>query len=253
MPDLPKRKVGLIACSGEELATGTLSRVATRLVLEKLRPEVTVTLCLPLFLAGEKEERAFARVYPTIAIDGCDKGCAERATGKYSAPVADAVRVDQVLAELGIEVRPSWRRDLDDEGWIAAHRLADVIARRVDAILGHRAEALAATTQDSTADGAQPEVVTCSCGSGVPVKVVSIDGKPVEIVALPAIFEQFFEQGHKEGEAVADELFRMTGIYNPIPADKAAQYREILIREYNAFCRDRAKSGASASAIDCST
>ena len=116
MPDLPQKKVGLIACSGEELACGTLSRVAVRLVLEELRPGQTVTLCLPLFLAGEKEERAFARFYPTIAVDGCDKWCARRATETYSAPVADAVRVDQELAQLGIDVRPSWRRDLDVRG-----------------------------------------------------------------------------------------------------------------------------------------
>ena len=124
MPDLPQKKVGLIACSGEELACGTLSRVAVRLVLEELRPGQTVTLCLPLFLAGEKEERAFARFYPTIAVDGCDKWCARRATETYSAPVADAVRVDQALAELGVEAKASWRRQLDVEGWLVARGLA---------------------------------------------------------------------------------------------------------------------------------
>jgi len=70
-------KVGIICCSGEDLAEGTISRVATRLVLEKLRPDQTVTLCLPLFLAGGEDERAFARVFPTIAVDGCSKKCAE--------------------------------------------------------------------------------------------------------------------------------------------------------------------------------
>ncbi len=49
MPDLPKKKVGLIACSGEELAEGTVTRWAVRKVLEMLRPNDTVTLCLPLF------------------------------------------------------------------------------------------------------------------------------------------------------------------------------------------------------------
>src|SRR5690606_20882139 len=97
MPNLPKKKVGLIACGGEELAEGTLTRVAIRLVLEKHRPDDTVTLCLPLFLAGEKEERAFARFYPTIAIDGCPKDCARRATEKFSAPVAAGLRVDELL------------------------------------------------------------------------------------------------------------------------------------------------------------
>ena len=46
-------KVGIISCSGEEIPAGTISRLATRRVLELLRPQSTVTLCLPLFLAGE--------------------------------------------------------------------------------------------------------------------------------------------------------------------------------------------------------
>jgi hypothetical protein len=54
MVDLPQKKVGIIACAGEEIPEGTISRVAARTVLEELRPEDTVTLCLPLFLAGDE-------------------------------------------------------------------------------------------------------------------------------------------------------------------------------------------------------
>ncbi|MCK7478134.1 MAG: putative zinc-binding protein [Candidatus Moduliflexus flocculans] len=36
-------------------------------------------------MAGGEGERSFARYYPTIAVDGCDKRCAARATEKYSA------------------------------------------------------------------------------------------------------------------------------------------------------------------------
>src|SRR5512136_3238519 len=95
MPDLPKRKAGLIACSGEEMAEGTVTRWAVRKVLEALRPDDTVTLCLPLFLAGGEGERAFARFYPTIAVDGCDKRCAARATEKYSARPAASIVVSE--------------------------------------------------------------------------------------------------------------------------------------------------------------
>jgi hypothetical protein len=41
MPDLPRNKVGLISCSGEELAEGTVTRRAVRKVLETLRPDDT--------------------------------------------------------------------------------------------------------------------------------------------------------------------------------------------------------------------
>ena len=52
-------KVGIISCSGEEIPEGTVARQAVRRVLEALRPQQTVTLCLPLFLAGEEGERRF--------------------------------------------------------------------------------------------------------------------------------------------------------------------------------------------------
>ena len=72
MVDLPKKKVGIVACSGEELPEGTVTRLAALKVLEQLRPADTVTICLPLFLAGGEGDRAFARFYPTIAVDGCE-------------------------------------------------------------------------------------------------------------------------------------------------------------------------------------
>ncbi len=50
MVDLPKKKVGIVACSGEELPEGTVTRLAALKVLEELRPADTVTICLPLIL-----------------------------------------------------------------------------------------------------------------------------------------------------------------------------------------------------------
>ena len=58
-------------------------RLAALKVLEQLRPNDTVTICLPLFLAGGEGDRAFAKFYPTIAVDGCEKRCAARATELY--------------------------------------------------------------------------------------------------------------------------------------------------------------------------
>lgn len=84
MVDLPRKKVGIVACSCEELAEGTVTRLATLRVLEQLRPADTVTICLPLFLAGGEGDRAFARFYPTVSVDGCELRCAARATEKYS-------------------------------------------------------------------------------------------------------------------------------------------------------------------------
>ncbi len=126
MPDLPRVKVGLIACSGEELPEGTVTRRAVRKVLETLRPDDTVTLCLPLFLAGGEGERAFARRYPTIAVDGCEKRCAALATEKYSAKPAAGIVAREVGAGLGCGAIGTARR-LDESG----KRLADAVAGKI--------------------------------------------------------------------------------------------------------------------------
>jgi len=78
---IKSRKIGLISCSGEDLPEGTISRVATRRVLED-RDDV-VTICLPLFLAGGQEERDFAKENPCVTVDGCEKRCAAVGVKKY--------------------------------------------------------------------------------------------------------------------------------------------------------------------------
>ena len=131
MPDLPKRKVGLIACSGEELPEGTVTRRAVRKVLETLRPEDTVTLCLPLFLAGGEGERAFAKYYPTIAVDGCGKRCAARATEEYSAKPVASIVVSDIAKECGCGEIGTARR-LNDGGLKLADKVAGKIAEETD-------------------------------------------------------------------------------------------------------------------------
>lgn len=135
---LPTVKVGIVSCSGEELPGGTLTRVATRLVLENLRPDKTVTICLPLFLAGDEGERDFAKVYPTITVDGCDKRCAQRATAKLSARPAYSILVSDI-AKKHPEIRLQSCQKLTDEEMKIAQEVAEEIAAKVDAILKNRA------------------------------------------------------------------------------------------------------------------
>ena len=135
MVDLPEKKVGIISCSGEACVEGTISRVATRLVLEKLRPEETVTICLPLFLAGGKEERAFAKCYPTITVDGCDKLCAKTATERYSGKPASSIVITDLTGNPGCS--RSGRRKLDSDALASAEKAAERIAKEVDQVLDH--------------------------------------------------------------------------------------------------------------------
>jgi uncharacterized metal-binding protein len=131
-----KPKVGVVSCSGECCSLGTLSRVATRLILEGVRPE-TVTLCLPLFLAGDSGEREFAQRFPTIPVDGCHKRCAKKAIERHSGPTAAEVDVEALLEEWG-EEPPASRRTLSGGGLKLAERVAAEIARRIDRVQGER-------------------------------------------------------------------------------------------------------------------
>ena len=131
---LAKDKVGIICCSGEDLPEGTISRVATRLVLEKLRPDDTVTLCLPLFLAGGEDERAFARVFPTIAVDGCGKKCAEVGTTKYSGKPVATIVVSELMKKYP-QVRATSHEKLNAQEMEIAKEIAQEIAKKVDEIL----------------------------------------------------------------------------------------------------------------------
>ena len=234
MPDLPRKKVGLISCSGEELPEGTVTRRAVRKVLETLRPDDTVTLCLPLFLAGGEGERSFARFYPTIAVDGCDKRCAAKATEIYSGKPAASVLVSDLMIERDIGTL----RRLNDDGRELVDRTANRTAHLVDELLGRQWDRRAGEFVGETpaVEEAEPVEATCSCGSGIPVQKVNVDGQVVTLIALPAILQQFREQGKAPGDGVTRELLDAVKVYNAVPAEQEASYMSMLEREYTAFC-----------------
>ncbi len=134
--DSPIRsKIGIVSCSGEEVAEGTIARLATLKVLHELRPRETVTICLPLFLAGGEADREFARHHPTITVDGCDLRCAAKGTEKYSAKPARSVVVGEEVAAAGL-TKPEGRRCLNAQGQRAVEVVAARVAVLVDELLG---------------------------------------------------------------------------------------------------------------------
>ncbi len=234
MPDLPARKVGIVSCSGEELAEGTVARLAALKVLHELRPRDTVTICLPLFLAGGAGDRAFARLHPTITVDGCELRCAARATEMYSNKPAASVVVNDLVTEYGL-ARPDGRRRLNAAGKEAVEVTAARMVALVDQALGRKAGPAAPGTAPAEAQSEQREA-TCSCGSRVPVTKLAIGGQTVELVALPLIFRQFAEAGRGQDEAALRELFENVKIYNAVAPETEDAYREAVRREYAAFC-----------------
>ena len=168
MSELLERKVGIVSCSGEELAEGTVARLAALKVLNELRPRDTVTICLPLFLAGGAGDRAFAKLHPTITVDGCDLRCAARGTEKYSSKPAASLVVNELVAECGLE-RPEGRRRLNAAGQKAVEVTAERLAALVDQALGKEAGTSAASEAAAHEPEGEQREATCSCGSGVPV------------------------------------------------------------------------------------
>ncbi len=127
-------KVGVLSCSGESEAEGTIARNAVRLVIEKYRPGMVVTLCLPLYLAGAGGEREFARKVPVIAVDGCEKACARKATEKYSGEVESWIDIRDLLKQWGVtdKLSRSHPGKLEDE---LAERVAQEIVHRIDTLI----------------------------------------------------------------------------------------------------------------------
>ncbi len=104
----------------------------------------------------------------------------------------------------------------------------------LDELLDHWAiEVSALSTRSATP---KPVEATCSCGSGIPVQKVNIDGQTVTLIALPAILQQFRELGTLPGGDAARGLLDMVKVYNPVTVEQEASYLSVLEQEYAAFC-----------------
>lgn len=131
---LSNRKAGIVSCSGEGIPEGTVCRLACRKVLGELKADETVTICLPLFIAGGEEERTFAKTFPTVTVDGCEKLCAAKATEMLSGKPSKSLVVSEILKERGIAV-PDKLRDFGDAEDAAVNAVAEEIAKAVDEVL----------------------------------------------------------------------------------------------------------------------
>jgi hypothetical protein len=240
MVDLPKKKVGIVSCSGEELPEGTITRLAALRVLENLRPADTVTICLPLFLAGGEGDRAFAKFYPTIAVDGCELRCAARATEMYSSKPAASIMVRDLIAENGLEI-PEGRRRLDAAGRQAVDLTAERIAEQVDELLEKRWDRRAGSFIEQK-PVSEPVTATCECGSGIPVQKLDVAGQPITFIALPLIFQQFRESGKLPGQAILKELLETVKVYTPIPEGQEPAYATAVLNAYRAYCESESNT-----------
>lgn len=127
-------KVGIVPCNGEEICEGSVTRFACRKVLDELRPGQTVTLCLPLFIAGDEKERNFASRFPTITLDGCDRRCSAISTEKLSGKPATSLVVTEILENHGLKLSGN-RQTLNADDQKLVDLVAGEIAKKVDEIV----------------------------------------------------------------------------------------------------------------------
>jgi uncharacterized metal-binding protein len=241
MPSLPKRKEGIVACSGEEMAQGMVTRQAALKVLEQLRPDETVTICLPLFLAGGEGDRAFAKFYPTIAVDGCEKRCAARGTELYSNKPAASIVVDDLVAQHNLP-QPQGVRRLTAESQTVVDALADAIAHEVDVLMQLRWSRSEGTILDAGPSTSSVTTAACACGSGIPVTSVQLGDLTVQIVALEPIMELAYSQGLRADGELPSQILQTVQVYNPVPADDEAGYAQAVRLAWRAYCDERGRS-----------
>jgi len=208
-------KVGIVSCSGEEFLGGTVTRLATRMVMDKLRQGKAVTLCLPLFLAGGEGERAFAKLNPTITIDGCEKLCARRGTEMHSGKVEDYISLPELLKDKEIT-----KENLSE----IVNLVAEELALKIDKIVG----------DNISSEESQEETPSCSCFSSPKPITIDIDGENMDFLLLPRIFLKFTKAGKKANE-LGEDFIKEVKIYNYISKEKEEKIFHVLKEYYEYF------------------
>ena len=118
--------------------------------------------------------------------------------------------------------------------------VAEEIARHVDRLLGTRRDRGRSKPagDDPAAQEKASAGATCSCGSGIPVKVIEINGRKVEVLALPLIFDMFHQAAKPAADATAAEMLETVRLYNQIPGGDEAAWKLALAREYASYCAE---------------
>ena len=74
----------------------------------------------------------FARAFPTITVDGCDKRCAYKATERLSGKVSASIVVPEIVGEEAALACPLATNALDAEQRRLVDKIADAIEEAFD-------------------------------------------------------------------------------------------------------------------------
>jgi uncharacterized metal-binding protein len=131
---MENRKVVVVPCSGIGKSLGTVGRVATYKVIERMKPEKTRTVCLALLTMGDDDALRLVRENPCIAVDGCPAQCSKKNIEASKGDLAHNIVVTDVLRK-NRSLKPEGVIELNDQGDKLAEIIAGMVSEKVDEIL----------------------------------------------------------------------------------------------------------------------
>jgi uncharacterized metal-binding protein len=123
-----------VPCSGIGKSLGTVGRVATYKVIERLKPEKTRIVCLALLTMGDADALKLVRENPCIAVDGCPAQCSKKNIEASMGKLAHNIVVTDVLRK-NRSLKPDGVIELNDQGDKLAEIIAKALSEKVDEIL----------------------------------------------------------------------------------------------------------------------
>lgn len=128
------KKIGVTACTGIDMPDGTVARMALYKVLDELRKEETVLICLPALAAEVEEDVEFVRDYPVLLLDGCSKNCALNVFNDFKSNIVRKFNVEEYRKRFP-HLKPGSVLDMGKDGEELANIIAADIAKAVDEVI----------------------------------------------------------------------------------------------------------------------
>ena len=130
---MENHKVVVVPCSGIGKSLGTVGRVATYKLIERMRPEKTRTVCLALLTMGDNDALKLVRENPCIAVDGCPAQCSKMNIEASMGKLAHNIVVTDVLRK-NRSLKPDGVIELNEQGDKLAEIIARALSEKVDEI-----------------------------------------------------------------------------------------------------------------------
>ena len=124
-------KVAVLSCSGIGKVFGALARETMCELVERVRPDTAVTVCLSLLVINDPEAKRLVTANPVIAIDGCPKECAKKSIESQGVKVARAYQAIGFYTAHK-DLKPEGISELNEAGQKLAAMAAEELAEVVD-------------------------------------------------------------------------------------------------------------------------